>query len=261
MSDDPPTNPLQDLTPEAARAILKAQGHLRLLPDLTLGLMHRLNNLMTSVSFTLEAAEEEIPPGSNAREYLAALGESLAEVQRIIRRTCEVNLSLGSEEMAYQNLNSVLRNDHDLFRFVLPKGADLTIETAPEQMVVRASTSALRSVLLPVLSNAGSAAGDECRVVIRCLPADTVDLDSFVPGDIDRTGPMVAITISDHGCGLAPEKLESLFQPFAAAAAGQAGLGLFSAATTARELGGTLAARKNCETGAEFLLLLPRLTE
>jgi PAS domain S-box-containing protein len=89
------------------------------------------------------------------------------------------------------------------------------------------------------------------------------------PGGSIRVGcnadaDVVAIEVSDTGCGIAPEKLDTIFDPFvqidrmnSRPAEKGVGLGLAISRDLAVGMGGTLTADSELGVGSTFLLLLP----
>jgi signal transduction histidine kinase len=88
-----------------------------------------------------------------------------------------------------------------------------------------------------------------------------------VAADIDGSGRMARVCVSDGGMGIAPELLGRIFEPFEQAnrdlARGQGGLGLGLALTRglAQLHGGTVTAESDgAGSGAQFTLLVPLFT-
>jgi PAS domain S-box-containing protein len=106
----------------------------------------------------------------------------------------------------------------------------------------------LEQVLLNLLSNA----------VKFTPPGGQIELEC---GEVDGR---VALCVRDTGIGIAPEKLESVFEPFVQigrtlnAPAEGTGLGLAISRDLARGMGGDLVAESEEGTGSVFTLTLPR---
>ena len=76
-------------------------------------------------------------------------------------------------------------------------------------------------------------------------------------------GPTVTVVVHDTGPGIAPDRLNDIFEPFVQAGADLArqqgvGLGLAIGRELARGMGGDLIARSEEGQGATFVLTLPR---
>jgi PAS domain S-box-containing protein len=124
------------------------------------------------------------------------------------------------------------------------------VEPAGGAMIVRADRDKLRQVLLNLLSNA----------VKYTEPNGQVSVDIWRRGDARGFG---FVRVRDTGCGIAPEKLEEIFEPFVRVDAGHtrrtdgAGLGLAIARDLARGMGGDLRARSVVGEGSSFTVSIP----
>ncbi len=78
-----------------------------------------------------------------------------------------------------------------------------------------------------------------------------------------RKRGMAVLSVEDRGCGLAPDELSRVFEPFFRGQKPQllgiagVGLGLAVAQQIAKAFGGTLEARSEPESGCSFILRLP----
>jgi len=131
------------------------------------------------------------------------------------------------------------------------RGLALSLEAAadvPRYIVVDAAK--LRSILLNLLSNA-----------LKFTRAGRVTL-SVRREASDSSDCYLRFSVSDTGCGLAPDELTSIFQAFVQGSAGRQaaqglGLGLAISQNLAQLLGGKLAVTSELGRGSTFSLTLP----
>jgi PAS domain S-box-containing protein len=127
------------------------------------------------------------------------------------------------------------------------KGLTLLITECPTELAVRADAEKLRQILVNLLSNAVKFTERGGRIEVSCARAD---------GQVD-------IAIADTGIGIAPDKLDVIFDPFVQIRSDLtrphegAGLGLAISRDLARGMGGDLTARSAPERGSVFTLRLP----
>ncbi len=104
----------------------------------------------------------------------------------------------------------------------------------------------------------------ELQQVLTNLILNAVDAMSETGGrlavDLEENGPTVTLKVTDSGPGIAPEKLEMIFQPFYSTKLnrGGTGLGLSISYDIVRRHGGDLRVVSRPGEGACFLVELPR---
>ena len=113
-------------------------------------------------------------------------------------------------------------------------------------VVARADPERLRQILLNLLSNATKFTDRAGEVRVKCVTDEA----------------KVVVHVQDTGIGIAPEKLEAIFEPFVQIDAGLtrehegAGLGLAISRDLARGMGGDLTASSEVGKGSTFTLTL-----
>jgi PAS domain S-box-containing protein len=128
------------------------------------------------------------------------------------------------------------------------KGVALERGPCPPDVVGSADRSKVEQILLNVLSNAVKFTPSGGRITVSCSPA----------------GDRVALVVADTGIGIAPDKLESIFEPFVQLGRSLStshegtGLGLAISRDLARAMGGGLTAESVVGGGSTFTLTLPR---
>jgi signal transduction histidine kinase len=110
----------------------------------------------------------------------------------------------------------------------------------------------LRQALLNLARNAAEAARENPaggRVVLR--------------GDLEKSGPLQGqrISIADNGSGIPAESLSKIFMPFYTTKANGTGLGLAVVQKIIVQHGGSIEARNQATSGAEFIVWLPFVRE
>jgi two-component system NtrC family sensor kinase len=65
--------------------------------------------------------------------------------------------------------------------------------------------------------------------------------------------------VEDHGCGIPPEELDRIFEPFTSLRQGGTGLGLFLSMDFVRRWGGEIKVESAPGEGSRFEIILPAL--
>jgi two-component system C4-dicarboxylate transport sensor histidine kinase DctB len=247
-ASDQPTGGNSGTDPEPAgyQQLLAARKAPQL-SELTLGLLHKFNNIFTGVLFLTEECltreEAGEPVGERLREILATLRES----HRFVARITHLHLDEAEEDAGYHELDAVIAAQLDLARLLLPRGTALTHQPAGERLTFYASQRALCEILLNVIGNCGEA-----------LPkrGGTVTITS---GRDPAQEGRVVVEVRDNGPGFTEEALGRLFVSLSTTKDEKrhAGLGLLRSRELARSFGGELTAGNHPEGGAVVILMLP----
>ena len=115
-------------------------------------------------------------------------------------------------------------------------------------------------VLDNLLTNAAKYAGDNATYI--CLGAKIVDCAST---DAATSRKQLSISVSDNGCGIAPEALPHIFTRTYTISSSRtpgsqssgSGLGLSIARAIVEKLGGSISVQSTLNVGTEFTILLP----
>ena len=105
---------------------------------------------------------------------------------------------------------------------------------------VRVNEADLQHVLLNLLLNAVQACGPGGRVRLGAVG-----------------GEETRISVTDDGCGIAPEDQKRIFEPFCSLRKGGTGLGLFLSLDLLRRWGGEIRVRSTPGVGSTFEVVLP----
>lgn len=135
----------------------------------------------------------------------------------------------------------------ETFSFVaVERKAVLDFQDTPDRIEVRTDVTQLRRVLQNVIGNALDALPEQQgRVVVECT----------------RSATHAMVSVRDNGCGIAPEKLSQLFQPyFTTKPAGKGtGLGLFITRKILEEMGGSIELQSEVGQGTRACIRLPAI--
>jgi signal transduction histidine kinase len=118
------------------------------------------------------------------------------------------------------------------------------IEVRPlsETVLVRAGDADLQDLLINLLLNAVQASKPGSKVVLSAERTDRVH-----------------ISVTDSGCGIAPEFRQKIFEPFFSMREGGTGLGLFLSLTAVRKWGGDIVVESIPGRGSTFEVVLPAI--
>jgi len=238
-----------------ARRLIARSSRLALLGELTASIAHEVNQPLGAILSNAEAAEILLAKGGE--ESLPEVRQILADIRRDDLRASEVitrvRALVGNRETQMEPLdvNDLLESSMRLVVYdVRRRGVIVGRDYALNLPVISGDRVQLEQVLLNLMLNAMDAIKGVSlahrRVTLRSARRD--------PGAVE-------ISVEDNGHGIAPEKIERLFDSFFTTKESGMGLGLSLVRSIAEAHAGRVTAENNSEGGATFRLILPTLAD
>jgi PAS domain S-box-containing protein len=224
------------------------------LGTLAAGIGHEINNPLTSLLFTLDAAGRlaarcsEGDPANCARTLRATVAEARDAAERIAAIVRELRSLVSNEPATLSAVHVEWPLEQALLatQHILAGHAEIRRQYQPVPQV-DASEARLEQLFVNLLTNAAHAlprGRAENAVTIRVAPA---------------TGGRVQVDVEDNGCGIPDEQLGRVFDPFFSTRrfSGGTGLGLHIAQKIVHSIRGTLSVASRVGAGTTFSVLLP----
>lgn len=243
---------------ETAQAALVQAQRMDALGQLTGGIAHDSNNLLTVIAGNLEMIEDELPGGHAAGKYLreaqeaARMGASLN--QRLLTFSRRRKL-----EPRVINLNDGVLAMAELLRRAMGETVTLTTVLKPDVWPTLVDPGEIENAVLNLAINARDAmpAGGEVRVETSNVTLSSdVATGQFQLKDCDY----VKLTVSDTGTGMPPDVVARAFEPFftTKGPAKGTGLGLSTIYGFVKQSGGHVTIDSEVGKGTTVTVLLPR---
>ncbi|WP_067932536.1 ATP-binding protein [Alicyclobacillus kakegawensis] len=212
-----------------------------LLTSMAAGIAHEIRNPLTSARGFLQLITEHLTSEQDRRFIDLTLGE-LDRINLLVKDF--MSLARPQDiQFTRINLNDVLSG---LARFVQPesalRGVSFETEILPEPVFVEADANQLKQVLLNIIQNALQA----------CTPRDLVRVSLTAERD------EVCIRVQDTGCGMSPQQLEHVFQPFFTTKEAGTGLGLAISKQIIEEHQGSISVESVVNEGTTVSIRLRR---
>jgi two-component system sensor histidine kinase PilS (NtrC family) len=237
----------QDIT-ELKRLEREARMRQRLsaVGDMAAGLAHEIRNPLASMVGSMELLRDELPLGDEQRQLMdIALRESerlnetmrlflsYASPQRHAPYRIDVRQIVGDAAVALRTSVDV-RDDHAI-----------EIDVPDDPVWHDGDEAELRQVLWSLGTNG-----------LRAMPRGGRLLLSTRIDATKRPDELV-LAVRDHGCGIPPEQLESVFQPFQSSFRKGTGLGLSIVHRIVTDYGGTIEVSSEVGGGTTVSVRLP----
>nr|WP_181704904.1 response regulator [Chthonobacter rhizosphaerae] len=222
---------------------------------LTGGVAHDLNNLLASVLGGLGLIERRSTLSEDARQVLHMTRHAAEQGAELIRRMLAFSRRQHLKPAVVQ-INDLRGNMEGMVGHIL--GGLVRFEWAVDETLWAAyvDTGQLELALMNLIVNARDAmpAGGTVRVSATNRTASDHQIGGLPAGDY------VVLTVSDTGCGISPENLARVIEPFFTTkdVGKGTGLGLSTVYGFAQQSGGTITINSKEGTGTTVELWLPR---
>ncbi len=226
--------------------------------ELTGGIAHDLNNILTVVSTNLELMGDSLPPQHEE------LRRDFEDTRLAVRRgTALIKKLLGFSrrshlEMKLVDVVAVVTGMSTMLRRVVPEHIEIDLVTDPKAGAVRADTGALEQILLNLVTNSRDAMQDGGRLTISVRRAN-LDQDYCTTHPWTTPGEYVCISVSDSGIGMDAATRERVFDPFFTTKPPElgTGLGLSMVYGLVKQQGGVVDVYSEVGEGTEVNVYLP----
>lgn len=230
------------------------------LGQLTGGVAHDFNNILTVILGNLSALGEQPAAQSLVSEYIAPAIDAARSGSKLIQSL----LSFARKqplEARIIDVNILIATVEPLLRRTLPEAIQLHAVISDSPAIARVDPHQLQNTLVNLIFNARDAIDGPGEITVRC---------SVPPSERARAsqlnlavGDYVCIEVRDDGCGMDGATIARVFEPFfTTKTPGRGtGLGLAMAYGFAHQSGGTIHIASEPGMGTLVTLWLPALAD
>lgn len=200
---------------------------------------HELKNPLTPIRFAVERLRRSAP--EELKDTVAVLAEESARLETMARSFAQFGRLPDGTAAEIDVVDLVTRTA----RATVPERLELSVDADSGLPLVIGYHEPLVRAVTNVLLNAVDACGANGRIAVR-VERDSID---GVPG--------VSIVVADDGCGMTPETVARMFDPYVTTKPGGTGLGLAIARQTMAAHRGTIDVESSIGVGTAMRLRLP----
>ena len=222
------------------------------------GVAHDFNNMLAVIKMQAYLLKD-------VENLTAAQLEAATEIEEAAERATNLTrqLLLFSRRQAMQfrhhDLNEIIVNIHKMLRRVLGEDILMKFNYAAGPLFILADSGMVDQVLMNMAVNARDAMTDGGQLIITTA---AINLDEAAAAQLpmSRHGSFVCLSISDNGCGIAPEIMPRIFEPFfTTKGVGQGtGLGLATVFGIVQQHRGWINIHSAVGQGTTFCIYFPR---
>ena len=212
---------------------------------------HDLRNPLNHISMAAQELSEELGDPQEVKEIAASIKRSAGEMLRLIQDLLDIErIAIGKLILHYDkhNISEIITEVvGDFQRDAAAKGITLTAKPEPECGDVVCDRSRVVQVLSNLIGNAIKFTPAKGQICVSCA----------------QTGPErkdLQVSVSDTGAGIAPEKIETIFERFSQINSQDRrgiGLGLYIAKMMVEEHPGRIWVESKLGEGSTFHFTLP----
>nr|WP_320131651.1 ATP-binding protein [uncultured Holophaga sp.] len=247
---------------ELEKRLMQAEK-LESLGILAAGVAHDYNNLLMAMMGNLDLLAIQLPAGNPLR---VTVDRCMSAARKAADLTGQMLACSGNRPLLPKpvDLIGLLEENEALLREVVPEKVCLMLEGRRNQRRMLGDASQVLQVALTLVTNAAEAIGAAPGLIHVCCEErflTAVDLAASRIEVSPREGWYVILQVEDSGCGMDPETLQHLFDPFFSTKFFGRGLGLPAALGIIRGHQGAIMLESRPDQGTCFQACFPAIEE
>ena len=221
------------------------------------GIAHDFGNVFTIISGYCSLIRSSLKKDDPLAEEVEGIQKASQRADSMVRHLLTFSrgqilsrrvLTLGK---ALDEMTAVLRR-------LIGENIGFTVKVAPDLGSIHFDATQLEQVLVNLALNARDSMPSGGSLLIEATNQDVAGEPAHSQDELPA-GPYVRLTVSDTGCGIAPEVLDRIFEPFFSTKTQGTGLGLSTVYSIVRQSGGRIFAQSCVGQGTTMTIYLPRV--
>ncbi len=223
------------------------------------GIAHDFNNILTAIIGNADLALMRLAPGSPAADNLQRIEQAACRAADLAKQMLAYS-GKGRFVVEHLDLNSLLEEMLQMLQVSISKKAELRLDLTRPLPAVEADATQLRQIIMNLVINASEALDDASGVIAiktGSRECDENGLKTIWLAENLTAGRYVWLEVSDSGCGMDPETLSKIFDPFFSTKFTGRGLGMAAVLGIVRGHRGAITVDSQPGRGTTFTVLLP----
>ena len=242
----------------ASEEALRQSQKMEAVGQLTGGVAHDFNNLLTIIRSATDFLRRRDLPEERHRRYVDAISETVDRASKLIGQL----LAFARRQPLKPQTFSVGEQVESIAQLIRPLvGGRIRIKVGVAQAdcFAVADVAQFETAIINLAVNARDAMAGEGELSIDVAKVHEIP---SLRGQPLRSGDFVAVSVSDTGSGIPPDRLDAIFEPFfTTKEIGKGtGLGLSQAFGFSKQSGGDIGVTSTVGKGATFVIYLPQAT-
>ena len=230
------------------------------------GVAHDLNNVLGPLVGYPELIMRKLPKDSPVRKQLKQIEKAARDAASVVQDLLTM-ARRGRYKLVAMDSNEMIREylDSPGFEDLAHRHPKVTVKTEfdPDISPIRGSSPHLSKVIMNLIVNAMDAMGEEGELTIRTFTRQAHELQ--IDNKTIAEGEYVIMSVKDTGCGIRPEDMSKIFEPYFSNKEMQgrsgSGLGLSVVYAIVKDHQGFYDIQSELGKGTEFILFFPATNE
>jgi len=227
------------------------------------GVAHDLNNTLVGVQGNACLALEHTPKNSELHRRLDRIVKACQRASKVVQQMLAYAGHVNCDTSP-QDMNQLIVEMMEFMRAVVPKSITLQTKFEHNLPKVEVDTGQFQQVVTNLLINAIEAIGGKPGRI--SMTTDTVKLQGedagrLFSGQEMNPGRYVRLMVTDNGCGMTPETLQRIFEPFFSEKGAGRGLGLAAMRGIVRAHHGGIDVESTYGENTAFSVVFPAISD
>jgi signal transduction histidine kinase len=218
------------------------------------GIAHDLNNILYPMIINTEILLEDTAPNSSLHKTLKQVLDSAYRQRDLIKQILSFSRK-DDRKLEPISLSQVIQETMKFIRSALPSTIDIHLDNHAEHDTVMGDSTQIYQVLMNLCKNASDAIGGRTGAIDVMIDNTRLERNflDLPPGEYVR------IMVRDSGCGMTPEVMSQIFDPFYTTKdMGKGnGMGLSIVHGIVKSHEGAITAESEPGRGSSFIIHLP----
>ncbi len=176
------------------------------------GIAHDFNNILSIIIGNAELAVEDIADGHAAKNRLREILTASIRAKEVVHQLLSFSRQ-DEEKRSPVLLGPIIEESLQLLRATIPSTIDIHKNISDPDLTILADATRIHQVLINLCTNAAQAIAESSgKIIVSLAP---IRLDEY---HADRyglpAGAYAQITVEDTGCGIDPEIIDRIFDPY-----------------------------------------------
>ena len=222
------------------------------------GIAHDFNNILAVIFGYTDMAREAAPSGTQLAKYLEQVSLAAHRAKELVKQILAFSRQSVTELIPLQ-IQPLIKEGLKMIRSSIPSTISITEDIDVKSGIILADPSQVHQILMNLCTNAYHAMEETGGVLSVTLKPALIGPDEQKMHVHATPGEYLELTVSDTGCGIGPDIIDKIFNPyFTTKGAGKGtGMGLAIIHGIVSDYGGMITVESQLGQGTTFHVFFP----